>query len=227
MELPRRFWVDYIARLRQLTGKSVELVRKYLETNNVPQTVEEMNRLIDYAFKVSTKFGEAASTVAAEMYDAVAKASGAVVRAAAPAAVPEVSEVAKTIVGTVKTGNPDIVSEAVGRLVKRTGADTTLKNALRDGAEFAWVPMGDTCAFCIMLASNGWQRASKDAIRSGHAEHIHANCDCNYAIRFDSSSSVAGYDPDTKRCMTRQTGPIGIRRSTRCAGTSMKRMPKR
>ena len=45
-----------------------------------------------------------------------------------------------------------------------------LKNALRDGAEFAWVPNGDTCAFCMTLASRGWQRASKRAIKNGHAE---------------------------------------------------------
>ena len=29
-----------------------------------------------------------------------------------------------------------------------------------------------------------------------HAEHIHANCDCTYAVRFDGKSTVAGYDPD-------------------------------
>ena len=71
-----------------------------------------------------------------------------------------------------------------------------LKNALRDGAEFAWVPNGDTCAFCMTLASRGWQRASKGAIKNGHAEHIHANCDCTYAIRFDPEVNVEGYDPD-------------------------------
>ena len=47
-----------------------------------------------------------------------------------------------------------------------------------------------------MLASNGWQKASKKALKGGHAEHIHANCDCTYAIRFDGKSNVAGYDPD-------------------------------
>ena len=52
----------------------------------------------------------------------------------------------------------------------------------------------DTCAFCITLASRGWQHASEAALRGGHAEHIHANCDCEYAIRFDGYSSVAGYD---------------------------------
>ena len=92
--------------------------------------------------------------------------------------------------------SPPQMQRGVSRLVKRAGADTTLKNAQRDGAEFAWVPHGDSCAFCLTLASRGWQRASQAAIKGGHAEHIHANCDCEYAVRFDGRTSVAGYDPE-------------------------------
>ena len=50
-----------------------------------------------------------------------------------------------------------------------------------------------------MLASNGWQKASKKALKGGHAEHIHANCDCTYAIRFNEKTNYAGYDPDKYR----------------------------
>ena len=48
---------------------------------------------------------------------------------------------------------------------------------------------------CIALASRGWQRASKEAIKDGHAEHIHANCDCTYAVRFSHDLDVEGYNP--------------------------------
>jgi hypothetical protein len=71
-----------------------------------------------------------------------------------------------------------------------------LQNSLRDGAQFAWIPAGETCAFCLTLASRGWQYASKKAIKGGHAEHIHSNCDCAYAIRFNEKTNVEGYDPD-------------------------------
>ena len=64
----------------------------------------------------------------------------------------------------------------------------------------------DICAFCITLASRGWQRASEAALRGGHAEHIHANCDCEYAIRFDRYSTVAGYDPEKYLRQYRGTG---------------------
>lgn len=201
MNIPSAFWGFYTSELRKINDKAVELVRKFLEVHSVPQTKAEMDALIDYAFKVSTKYGEAASAAAANMYDAIAKASKATVKSAITADVPEISEVAKAVVGTSKTGNPDIIADSVGRLVKRTGVDTTMQNAIRDGAEWAWIPMGDTCAFCIMLASNGWQRASKKALKGGHAEHIHANCDCTYAIRFNSSTEVVGYDPDRYREM--------------------------
>ena len=37
---------------------------------------------------------------------------------------------------------------------------------------------------------------SKKTMKNGHAEHIHNNCDCTYAIRFDDETNVEGYDPD-------------------------------
>ena len=130
------------------------------------------------------------------MYDEVADASGMLLPGAIPAETATYGEVAKAVQGTMKiSSDPELIANAVGRLVKMAGVDTTMQNALRDGAEWAWIPRGETCAFCIALASRGWQRASRDAIKGGHAEHIHANCDCTYAIRFDSKSDVRGYNP--------------------------------
>ena len=40
---------------------------------------------------------------------------------------------------------------------------------------------------------------SKKALDGGHAEHIHSNCDCTYAIRFDGKSTIEGYDPEEYR----------------------------
>ena len=69
-----------------------------------------------------------------------------------------------------------------------------------------WVPHGDTCPFCITLASNGWQKASQKLLKGGHAEHIHANCDCEFAVRFRSGTTVAGYDPDKYYRQYREAG---------------------
>lgn len=195
MEINGTFWDLYIAKLRKVNDEAANWVQKYLNKHGIPVDQDEINALIDYANAVCTKYSEAAATLAAEMYDALASASGAKLPPAIPAAVPEMEEIVKTIIGTAKIGNEEIVSAAVGRLVKRTGVDTTMQNALRDGAEWAWIPRGETCSFCIALASRGWQRASRKAIKNGHAEHIHANCDCSYAVRFDPFTEVEGYDP--------------------------------
>ena len=156
----------------------------------------DIQRFIRYCYGVSTAYGEAAAAVACEAYDALGLAAGLILEPAVPAEVATMHEVAKAIEGTLKTSqNVEELSGAVTRYVKRTGQDTLLKNAYRDHAQAAWVPSGDTCAFCIMLASRGWEYVSKKAAQS-HAEHIHSNCDCTYAVRFDTSAKLKGYDPD-------------------------------
>ena len=128
------------------------------------------------------------------MYDAAAEASGVTLPPAEPAETASREEVARMVNGN--RNSPPNLQSGVSRLVKQAAADTTLKNAIRDGAEFAWVPHGDTCPFCIMLAGNGWQKAGKKTLDGSHAKHIHANCNCEYAVRFDSRTTVAGYDPE-------------------------------
>ena len=195
MVIKNRLWLKYISDLRRVNDEAAGFVLRYLEANGIPTDRDTINALIEYANAICSKYSEASAALAAEMYDALAALSGVTVPPALPAPVPEMSEVAKAIVGTMKTGNEEIISAAIGRLVKQTGVDTTMQNALRDGAEWAWIPSGETCAFCITLASRGWQRASRKALKNGHAEHIHANCDCTYAVRFDPFTEVEGYDP--------------------------------
>ena len=196
----------YMARLSALNKAAADAMLAYIRKYGY----EDISAMIAYAYGVATKYGEGAAALAAQMYDAVAELSGQVLEPAFVAATPTYHQVAKTVQGVAKQSqNENLMANAIGRLVKQTGADTTLQNALRDGAEFAWIPAGETCAFCIALASRGWQRASRDAIKGGHAEHIHANCDCTYAIRFDSGTNVAGYDPQKYREMYNDADPGG------------------
>lgn len=43
-------------------------------------------------------------------------------------------------------------------------------------------------------------------LKGGHAEHIHAHCDCEFAVRFRSDTTVAGYDPDEYYRQYREAG---------------------
>lgn len=191
MQITAKTWNEYITRLSRLNQKAGQLMRQYIDTHGTGDT----DALITYAAALVTKYGEGSAELACQMYDALAEAANAGVPAAEPAEPADYSEVAR-MVNATKNQNPANLPNGVSRLVKRAGADTTLKNAVRDGAEWAWVPHGDTCPFCITLASNGWQKASSKVLKGGHAEHIHANCDCEFAIRFDHKTTVAGYDPE-------------------------------
>ena len=191
MQITANAWNEYITRLSRLNRKAGQLMREYIGSHGTENTAD----LIAYAYGLVTKYGEGSAELACQMYDALAEAANAGVPAAEPAVPADYGEVAR-MVNATKSQNPANLPNGVSRLVKRAGADTTLKNAVRDGAEWAWVPHGDTCPFCITLASNGWQKASSKVLKGGHAEHIHANCDCEFAIRFDHSTTVAGYDPE-------------------------------
>ena len=196
-------WSFYINKLRRINDKASGAMSRWIDAHGLEVTDE----MIETAYALSSKYGAASAALAAEMYDVTAAMSGAVVPAAVPAETATFHEVAKAIVGTGKTRNQEIMSNAVGRLVKMAGVDTTMQNAIRDGAEWAWIPQGETCAFCLTLASRGWQKASRKAMQGGHAEHIHANCDCTYSVRFDSRSSVTGYDPDKYLRMYEDAAP--------------------
>lgn len=191
MQITANAWNEYITRLSRLNQKAGQLMRQYIDTHGTG----DADALITYAAALVTKYGEGSAELACQMYDALAEAANAGVPAAEPAVPAAYGEVAR-MVNATKNQNPANLPNGVSRLVKRAGADTTLKNAVRDGAEWAWVPHGDTCPFCITLASNGWQKASSKVLKGGHAEHIHANCDCEFAIRFDHNTTVAGYDPE-------------------------------
>lgn len=192
MFISSKDWNMFVKRLSLINRKAADDIRTYIEKNGL----EDIRALIGHCYEVANYYGTASASLAALMYDTIAELEGVTLPEAEMAAGPGYGAVAKAVNGTLKTStNPDEIAGSVARLVKMTGQDTMLYNALRDGAEFAWIPAGDTCAFCIMLASRGWQDISKEALKNGHAEHIHSNCDCTYMVRHTRELNVRGYDP--------------------------------
>ena len=192
-------WTKYRDVLRQMSEKAADEFRDAVwvyggKFNAAGLGYIEREQIIDLAYELVSKYGEGAADAACEWYDAIAALSGAKVPAAVPAATASYETVAKTINGILKVSeNENMLSDSVGRLVKQAGQDTTLQNAERDKAEVAWIPMGDTCAYCLYLASEGWVNASQEMTENKNAKHIHANCDCAYAVRFKEDFNIAGY----------------------------------
>lgn len=207
MHISTEKWRKFTDKLSKLNKTAGEKMIEYVQKNGFSDT----EAIIDYAYALATKYGEASAALNAQMYDEIAEMSGFITDPAELAPTATYKETAKAVARTLeKSVNPNSIAGTVGRLVKRAGADTMLLNAYRDnsgkrkkyvsqkrkhsGAQFAWVPSGDTCAFCLMLASRGWQNQTNWA-KDNHASHIHANCDCSYAVRFDDNTTVGSYDP--------------------------------
>lgn len=190
MKLTADYWIKYINTHTSANKAAERRMERYIAVHGT----EDMDKLADYAYALVSKYGEAASALSCEMYDQMARAQNANVPEAVPAETASYGEVSKAVRGAGKT-SPTLISDAVGRLVKQAGADTTLQNAARDGAYFAWIAHGDTCPYCMALAAIGWQKAGKLTLKGGHAEHIHANCDCEYAIDHTGDLEIEGYDP--------------------------------
>lgn len=196
MKITKAEWNNYIKTMSQLSDKASKEFADWANKNGGWEAIDRQ-LLAEVAWSFASKYAEGSSALAASMYDAIALAEKKNVPTAEVSADVEFGQLAKAVNGALKhSTNDDFVSSPVGRAVKQAGADTMLKNASRDGAEFAWIPSNDTCPFCLVLASNGWQRASKKTTNGNHAEHIHTHCDCQFAIRFNKNTKVEGYDPE-------------------------------
>ena len=106
-----------------------------------------------------------------------------------------------------KTGETDrYVNDVLSRVdyeVRRAALECTDYNAKKDPAKprYGRVPSGaETCGFCLMLASFGFNCNSVEA-----ASHTHKNCDCLIISNYENVS-VQGYHPDVmdgnrKKCL--------------------------
>ncbi len=196
---------QYREKLSSVCERASESTKKWLD--NHPNATRQ--EILDATYKITQAYGLAASTLAANKYDqdvALAEKQGYL----KPEQIKEAvawddplgyGEIARAINGTLKNNSKDRLPDTVGRMVKSYAEDTTLLNANRDGAEYAWIPAGDTCVFCLSLASNGWQRASRSTAEGNHADHIHPHCDCTFSVRFSKDTNVKGYHPEKIKAM--------------------------
>ena len=156
MKITKADWNNYIKTMSSLSDKASKDFANWANKNGGWESIDRQ-LLAEAAWSIASKYAEGSSALAAEMYDAIALAENVNVPPAELASEVDFGQLAKAINGALKHSvNDDFVSSPVGRAVKQAGADTTLKNASRDGAEFAWIPSGDSCPFCLVLASNGW-----------------------------------------------------------------------
>lgn len=213
-------WTWFIQKLRDIDDRAAEEIKNFVFKNPrafydpITRTYNLTDEVIQFAHAVATKYGEASAALCAEMYDEIAALEAVNVPPAVPAPTATLREVYQTLYGVYEQSHDvEMLGAATGRLTKQAGVDTTVQNAVRDGAEVAFVPHGETCAYCIALAGGGWRDNASWALgKDGHVAHCHSNCDCTFAVRFTKNLRVAGYDEDMYRHMYYDSDPGGSSR---------------
>lgn len=201
MMISARDWANYANRLSKLSSTASQQALAYIQQHGV----DDVGAFYEFATALAGKYGEGAAAIACDMYDAIAALQGMILPAAAPAQMPTLEEITNVIGRALETA-PSTAPAEIGKLVKKSATRTMRKNAARDGAKMALIASGDGCPYCKMIASRGWSDARSD---SSFEAHLHGNCRCEYAVRFNDKLGVEGYDPEGIKKEFADTGASG------------------
>ena len=142
---------------------------------------------------ISQTYGEMSSAAAADFYEAARADS--VARGGFTAALPVSGAASQASRHVSWATDPLFVGEAAAALDRMSGVvdvaalqdgrSTVIYNANRDPAKPRWarIPVGKTCAWCLMLASRG--AVYRSAQTAGSATEFHRACDCQPTPSWD------------------------------------------
>ena len=97
--------------------------------------------------------------------------------------------------GLIESVFNSYLQNVVNDSIRRTGDANLQRDYERGLAGGKWcrVPVGDTCAWCLMLASNGAWYKSKETALGTSPDHYHSDCNC-VAVYHADAESVKGYE---------------------------------
>lgn len=203
MQIPRTVIDDYTARLNTISESTKAVIKETLEGIEFESIADLRQQLIELLEPILGVSTDMAAAYAADFYDEIRTLStGSAIGADAESCrKPEATTgFICYIVGRVKDdGINDILPAILDRSdfeLKRAAGDCIYHNGNNDPLEprFARVPSGsETCAFCFMLASRGFEYHTAES--AGSDGHYHPNCDCRIVPGF-AGMEIEGYDPD-------------------------------
>lgn len=206
MEIPRRYIDNYTKALNKLSADVQKRLAADLAKIDLTGDVATVRDAIIARMEFYCgPYTDMAAILAADFYDGLREqATGAKLGAYAESGREPIAteKAVRGIMQDVVEGKAAevVVGKLTGRVdyeVKRAAGECIYRNGKRDPLKpkYARVPSGgETCRFCIMLASRGFVYHNAEA--AGENGHYHANCDCRIVPGFDGETTVPGYDPD-------------------------------
>lgn len=202
--IPRSYIDNYTRSLEQLSAASQQALAERIAQVDFSDLTAAANELVEVMEAYCGYSADAAAQIAAAFYNGMSMLQTGFPYDAIPisAHVAEGTERAtRGIFQRAVDGDiPSMTTQLLMRLdyeTKRAAGQTVLDNVAGDPRKprYARVPDGgETCSFCIMLASRGFVYRSRAT--AGELNHYHAHCRCRIVPGFGSDPAAEGYDPD-------------------------------
>jgi hypothetical protein len=190
----------YASTLSNLSEKARKDMWRYWQAIDFGDAKAARDLTIAMMYALTSDYGDAAASVAADFYERVATREFHAPTAALLADNTPYEQVNKQV--RYAAGNHlfqevqtpiDMFKYLAGCLdkdVKQPARNTILQNAKRDGLKVARVPSGiSTCAYCISMAAMGFVEADTNFLPK-----YHPHCTCELVA--DVGGGVEGYNPD-------------------------------
>lgn len=178
----------------QLTEAAVDELMDYLYEGISREEVVEI------AAEIAGKYAMLGEELGAQWYDlctslAGIKAEPAIVEPVSPERMSAWARATFTGETIAKEFVRSFIQDIINDSIRETGSANLHRDYERGIAKGKWcrVPVGDTCAWCMMLASNGAYYLSKEsAIIAADGDKYHNHCDCKPVYHADAND-IQGY----------------------------------
>lgn len=216
MALTYRNILDYSDRVKSVTDRAVQELTRRVSNIGASEPDRRARLIKMHVRAVAEEYGMQEKELGAQWYEYCAKAANVSVE---PAYVGEIDyerldRYFDRVLEDYLDGNQPwdrterMVYEAFEGRMRDFERGTIIENLDRDErgrrryrqtaraaarAGYARVPVGETCAWCYMLASLGYFYRSKETALGVEPDHYHANCDC-IAVPYSSPEAIEGYE---------------------------------
>lgn len=191
---------DYENKLHAASTASQQTFEKLARAKNLPTLEHDERKSAIYhaANDTVSNFSNATGKIACDFFDAHVEGAAPSEIAPQPKFVKQrLYEHIEEYEQTHELGDDEfmqLVSQDVYTEVYHHANRTTKHNAIKNKLRYARVPMGNACAFCLMLATRGFVYYSKTSAGDDEG-HYHVHCHCKI-VAGKKETKVAGYDPD-------------------------------
>ena len=172
----------------------------FMALYNPAMTIDEV---VELAAQIAERYQELASELGAQWYDLCTRLANIEAEAAELREVDgeSIRQRARAAVETAPTNKTvDAVfnyflHNEIQNSIRATGSANLNRDYERGLVSGKWarVPVGDTCAWCLMLASQGAWYLSKESALGNNGGHYHDGCDC-VAVYHADADNIPNYE---------------------------------